>query len=282
MNATNISADANRSACAPPRPSSGCSSGVRLAAALSAALGIPAAVEAQVQRALAKDRDERYPQGGAFAAALRDAGRRGAASRTAAEPLPAPPNLRGYHAAHAAMPDIPHLAVFDTAFHQTMPAHAYRYALPEAWYSDYRVRRYGFHGTSHHYVARQAAAFLQQPLTALNLIPLPLGNGASAAAIRKLAVPDVAESLGYVFEAVSTIRKELDGMVPLIGFAGSPWTVGTYMVEGGSSREFPTIKGLAKEDPKALDAMLDIVVQTTTQYLNAQVEAGAQFILPGI
>ena len=101
----------------------------------------------------------------------------------------------------------------------------------------------------------------------------------SAAAIRKLAVPDVADTLGYVFEAVSTIRKELDGMVPLIGFAGSPWTVGTYMVEGGSSREFPTIKGLAREEPAALDAMLDIVVQTTTQYLNAQVEAGAQALM---
>ena len=101
----------------------------------------------------------------------------------------------------------------------------------------------------------------------------------SAAAIRKLAVPDVADSLGYVFEAVSTIRKELDGMVPLIGFAGSPWTVGTYMVEGGSSREFATIKGLAIEDPAALDAMLDVVVQTTTEYLNAQVEAGAQALM---
>jgi uroporphyrinogen decarboxylase len=101
----------------------------------------------------------------------------------------------------------------------------------------------------------------------------------SAAAIRKLAVPDVADSLGYVFEAVSTIRRELDGEVPLIGFAGSPWTVGTYMVEGGSSREFATIKGLAKEDPTALDAMLDIVVETTTEYLNAQVEAGAQALM---
>ena len=101
----------------------------------------------------------------------------------------------------------------------------------------------------------------------------------SAAAIRKLAVPDVADTLGYVFEAVNTIRRELDGMVPLIGFAGSPWTVGTYMVEGGSSREFPTIKGLAREEPAALDAMLDIVVQTTTEYLNAQVEAGAQALM---
>ena len=101
----------------------------------------------------------------------------------------------------------------------------------------------------------------------------------SAAAIRKLAVPDVAETLGYVFDAVRTIRRELDGMVPLIGFAGSPWTVGTYMVEGGSSRDFATIRGLAAEDPQALDAMLDTVARTTTEYLNAQVEAGAQALM---
>jgi uroporphyrinogen decarboxylase len=101
----------------------------------------------------------------------------------------------------------------------------------------------------------------------------------SVAAIRKLAVPDVADSLGYVFDAVRTIRGELDGMVPLIGFAGSPWTVGTYMVEGGSSREFATIKGLARDEPAALDAMLEIVVKTTTEYLNAQVEAGAQALM---
>ena len=65
----------------------------------------------------------------------------------------------------------------------------------------------------------------------------------NAAAIRKLAVPDVKSDLGYVFEAVSTIRQALDGKVPLIGFAGSPWTVATYMVEGRSSHDFATIKG---------------------------------------
>jgi len=101
----------------------------------------------------------------------------------------------------------------------------------------------------------------------------------TAAEIRNLPVPDVADDLGYVFDAVRTIRKELDGRVPLIGFAGSPWTVGTYMVEGGSSREFKTIKGLAAEDPAALDMMLDTVATTTTDYLNAQVEAGAQAIM---
>ena len=101
----------------------------------------------------------------------------------------------------------------------------------------------------------------------------------NAAAIRKLAVPDVKSDLGYVFEAVGTIRKALDGKVPLIGFAGSPWTVATYMVEGRSSRDFATIKGLAKEDPDALLHLLDVVTETTVQYLNAQIEAGAQAIM---
>ena len=101
----------------------------------------------------------------------------------------------------------------------------------------------------------------------------------NAAAIRKLAVPDVNSDLGYVFEAVGTIRKALDGQVPLIGFAGSPWTVATYMVEGRSSRDFATIKGLAAEDPDSLLRLLDVVTETTVQYLDAQIKAGAQAIM---
>ena len=101
----------------------------------------------------------------------------------------------------------------------------------------------------------------------------------NAADIRKLAVPDVDSELGYVFEAVSTIRRALDGRVPLIGFAGSPWTVATYMVEGRSSRDFATIKGLAKEDPTTLLKLLDVVTETTVQYLNAQIDAGAEAIM---
>jgi len=100
----------------------------------------------------------------------------------------------------------------------------------------------------------------------------------TADAIRGLRVPDVEKSLGYVFEAVRTIRRELDGQVPLIGFAGSPFTCGTYMVEGGSSRDFPTIKRLAKESPEVLDELMDKVAETTTEYLNAQIEAGAQAV----
>ena len=97
-------------------------------------------------------------------------------------------------------------------------------------------------------------------------------------AIRALRVPDVGKELRYVFDAVRTIRRELDGKVPLIGFAGSPFTCGTYMVEGGSSREFPIIRGLAKEAPEALDELMDKVAETTTEYLNAQIEAGAQAV----
>ena len=100
----------------------------------------------------------------------------------------------------------------------------------------------------------------------------------TADAIRGLRVPNVEKELGYVFDAVRTIRRELDGKVPLIGFAGSPFTCGTYMVEGGSSREFPIIKGLAKEAPEVLDELMDKVAETTTEYLNAQIEAGAQAV----
>lgn len=101
----------------------------------------------------------------------------------------------------------------------------------------------------------------------------------TVADIRRLAVPDLQETLGYVFDAVSLIRRELDGRVPLIGFAGSPWTVGTYMVEGRSSRDFATIKGLASEDPAALDELLKTVATTTAGYLRAQVESGAQALM---
>ncbi len=100
----------------------------------------------------------------------------------------------------------------------------------------------------------------------------------TADAIRALKVPDVENKLGYVFDAVRTIRRELNGDVPLIGFAGSPFTVGTYMVEGGSSREFPTIKAIAKDTPELLDHLMNIIAETTTEYLNAQIDAGAQAV----
>ena len=99
-------------------------------------------------------------------------------------PLHNPANLVGIEATRQLCPQVPQIAVFDTTFFRTLPPHAYRYALPADLYRQHHVRRYGFHGTSHQYVARQAADFLQQPLETLRLITLHLGNGASAAAIR--------------------------------------------------------------------------------------------------
>ena len=97
--------------------------------------------------------------------------------------------------------------------------------------------------------------------------------------IKQLTSPDPEEELGYVMAAVRTIREELNGRVPLIGFAGSPWTLATYMVEGGSSKEFAKVRGLLYEDPKALHRMLTILAQSVTDYLNAQIRTGAQAVM---
>lgn len=99
-------------------------------------------------------------------------------------PLHNPANLAGIEAAQAAFAELPHVAVFDTAFHQTMPEVAYRYAVPEAWYAQHGVRRYGFHGTSHAYVAGEAARMLGRPLAELNLVTAHLGNGCSVTAVQ--------------------------------------------------------------------------------------------------
>ncbi|OUL58895.1 acetate kinase [Pseudoalteromonas ulvae] len=99
-------------------------------------------------------------------------------------PLHNPANLVGIEAAEKAFDTLPQVAVFDTAFHQTMPKHAYLYALPYELYQQHGVRRYGFHGTSHHYVAKQAATVLQQPFETLALISAHLGNGCSVTAIK--------------------------------------------------------------------------------------------------
>lgn len=99
-------------------------------------------------------------------------------------PLHNPANLEGIEVARTRWPELPQVAVFDTAFHQSMPPEAYRYALPRELYRDYQVRRYGFHGTSHRFVSKAAARWLGKPLAEANLISLHLGNGCSAAAIR--------------------------------------------------------------------------------------------------
>ena len=99
-------------------------------------------------------------------------------------PLHNPPNIAGINACKALMPDTPMVAVFDTAFHQTMPPESYLYAIPYEYYTKYHIRRYGFHGTSHKYVSRRAAEMLNVDLEDLKIITCHLGNGASVSAIK--------------------------------------------------------------------------------------------------
>jgi len=99
------------------------------------------------------------------------------------------------------------------------------------------------------------------------------------AAVKALHVPDIGKDLKYVTDAVSQIRKALDGRVPLIGFTGSPWTLACYMVEGGSSDDFAKVKTMAYAEPKLMHQILSKTADTVTQYLNAQIEAGAQAVM---
>lgn len=99
-------------------------------------------------------------------------------------PLHNPANLIGIEACEAIMPGVPMVAVFDTAFHQTMPPEAYLYAIPYRYYQQYRIRRYGFHGTSHDYVSHRAAELLHRPYDDLKMIVCHLGNGASVSAVK--------------------------------------------------------------------------------------------------
>ena len=101
----------------------------------------------------------------------------------------------------------------------------------------------------------------------------------SAADVAALHVPDPEADLKYVMDAVRLIRRELNGEVPLIGFAGSPWTLATYMVEGGSSKEFASIKCMMFDQPQLMHQLLDVLARSVTTYLNAQIAAGAQVVM---
>ena len=120
-------------------------------------------------------------------------------------------------------------------------------------------------GLGLHFVENEGPKF-SKPLTTLNDID-------------RLSKPEVGIELAYVFDAVSVIKKNLKGRVPLIGFSGSPWTLATYMVESGSSKNFSKVKGLLFENPKHLHQLLNVLADTVIDYLNAQIEAGADSIM---
>jgi acetate kinase len=114
---------------------------------------------------------------------------------SALAPLHNPPNLMGIRAAMKYMPSVPHVAVFDTAFFATLPPHVHIYALPYEWYEKHQVRKYGFHGTSHLYVARRTAALLNKEPSDVNIITFHIGNGVSVTAVKKGVAYD--HSMGF-------------------------------------------------------------------------------------
>ncbi len=130
-------------------------------------------------------------------------------------PLHNPPNISGIEAAKANLPNVPHIAIFDTAFHQTMPQHAYIYPLPHAWYKNHGVRRYGFHGTSHLYVSKRAAVLLGKDPKDCNMVTMHIGNGVSHCAIRGGISVDTSMGLTPLEGAVMGTRcGDIDPAIP--------------------------------------------------------------------
>ena len=130
-------------------------------------------------------------------------------------PLHNPPNIAGIEAAQAILPQVPHVAIFDTAFHQTMPEHAYLYPVPYEWYEKHGVRRYGFHGTSHLYVSKRAAVLLGKKATECNIITMHIGNGVSHAAIKGGVSVDTSMGLTPLEGAVMGTRcGDIDPAIP--------------------------------------------------------------------
>lgn len=130
-------------------------------------------------------------------------------------PLHNPPNIAGIEAAQHVLPQVPHIAIFDTAFHQTMPEHAYLYPLPYEWYTDYSVRRYGFHGTSHLYVSKRAAVLLGKKASDCNIVTMHIGNGVSHCAIRGGVSVDTSMGLTPLEGAMMGTRcGDIDPAIP--------------------------------------------------------------------
>lgn len=161
-------------------------------------------------------------------------------------PLHNPANVTGIKEFQKALPGVPHVAVFDTAFHQTMPENSFLYSLPYEYYKEYGIRKYGFHGTSHKYVSERAAELLERPLSQLRLISCHLGNGASIAAIKggksldtsmgftplagvtmgtrsgnidPALIPYVMEKTGKTADEVIDVLNKKSGMLGVSGFS---------------------------------------------------------------
>lgn len=194
-------------------------------------------------------------------------------------PLHNPGNLQGITAAQEAFPDVPQVAVFDTAFHQTMPEAAATYAVPKVWREQHRVRRYGFHGTSHAYVSRRLAELMGRPLEELRTVVLHLGNGASATAVAGGRSVDTSMGLSPLEGLVMGTRGgDLDSglaghMARVAGMTMADYDRALSKESGllGLTGSADMREVMARRDEGDPDAMLafDVVVHRVLRYVGA-------------
>lgn len=195
-------------------------------------------------------------------------------------PLHNPPNITGIEACEKIMPGIPQVAVFDTAFHQTMPPEAYMYALPYGLYEKYKIRKYGFHGTSHKYVAGEAAKMLGRPLEELKLITCHLGNGSSVAAVKYGKCVDTSMGFtpldgvvmgtrsGSMDPAVVTFLMESEHMNPTEMNTFMNKKCGVLGVSGVSS-DFRDLTTAAQDGNEHAQLALDMFYYSVKKYIGA-------------
>lgn len=199
-------------------------------------------------------------------------------------PLHNPANIIGIRACQELMPGVPMVAVFDTAFHQTMPEEAYIYGLPYKYYENYKVRRYGFHGTSHSFVSKRAAEILDRPYDQLKTIVCHLGNGASVCAVENGKSVDTSMGLtpleglimgtrsGDIDPAILEFLSKKEGMdiAQLMNMLNKE--SGVYGVSGISS-DFRDLEDAAKKGDKAGERALKVYNYHVAKYIGAYVAA---------
>jgi acetate kinase len=195
-------------------------------------------------------------------------------------PLHNPPNISGIEAAQSVLPDVPHIAIFDTAFHQTMPKHAFTYPLPFEWYEQYGVRRYGFHGTSHLYVSKRAAVLLGKEPKDCNIITMHIGNGVSHSAIKGGVSVDTSMGLTPLEGAVMGTRcGDIDPAIPAFIMEKKGYTPkeidsilnkksGVLGITGQFTDRRDVIEGMEKGDGRCALA-LDIEAYRLKKYIGS-------------
>ena len=199
---------------------------------------------------------------------------------SALAPLHNPANMIGIEACEAAMPGVPQVAVFDTAFHQTMPPEAYMYALPYEIYDEYRFRRYGFHGTSHRYVAERAAQLLDRPIEELRIVTCHLGNGSSIAAVKNGKSIDTSMGLtplagvcmgtrcGDIDPAIVTMIMEKEGL-DMKGVDNLMNKKSGVAGISGISSDFRDLYAAAREGNERAKLALDMFIYQCKMFIGA-------------